>query len=67
VSGTSLYGYVTRQVPSGAKRLDLFLSQQGVRPNERETAVTDGAVEFETATAGSALTDTGSWTGFTSR
>jgi len=54
--GNSLYGYVTRQVPSGAKRLDLFLSQQGVRPNERATAITDGAVEFETAAAGSVLT-----------
>ena len=54
--GTSLYGYVTRQVPSGAKRLDLFLSQQGVRPSERVTAITDGAFEFDTAAARSALT-----------
>jgi hypothetical protein len=54
--GTSLYGYVTRQVPSGAKRPDLFLAQQGVRPGESVTAVTDGAFEFDTAAAGSALT-----------
>jgi hypothetical protein len=54
--GTRLYGYVTRQVASGAKRLDLFLSQQGVRPTERVTAITDGAFEFDTAAAGSALT-----------
>ena len=56
--GTALYGYVTRQVPSGAKRLDLFLAQQGVRPSERVTAVTDGAYEFDLAAAGSALTGT---------
>ena len=54
--GTSLYGYVTRRVSSGAKRLDLFLSQQGVGPNERVTAITDGACEFDVAAAGSALT-----------
>jgi hypothetical protein len=54
--GTTLYGYVTRQVASGAKRLDLFLSQQGVGPNERTTAITDGAGEFETAAAASVLT-----------
>ena len=46
---TQLCGYVTKQVQRGSKRLDLFVSQLGVRPHERVTAVADAAGEFETA------------------
>jgi hypothetical protein len=46
---TRLCGYVTKQVQRSSKRLDLFVSQLGVRPHERVTAVADAAGEFETA------------------
>ena len=48
---TKLCGYVTKQVQRGSKRTDLFLSQLGVKPNERVTVIADGAGEFETAIA----------------
>jgi hypothetical protein len=37
--------------------MDQFLSQLGMRPNERVTAIADGAGEFETAIAESQYTD----------
>lgn len=54
---TRLCGYVTKRVQRGSKRIDLFLSQQGVRPNERVPAIADGAAEFETAIAECQYTD----------
>lgn len=46
---TQLCGYVTKQVQRSSKRLDLFVSQLGVRLHERVTAVADAAGEFEPA------------------
>ena len=54
---TKLCGYVTKLVPRGSKRMDQFLCGLGVKPNERVTALSDGAVEFETAIAESQYTD----------
>jgi hypothetical protein len=53
---TRLCGYVTKQVQRGSKRTDLFLSQLGVKPNERVVVIADGAGEFETASAESQYT-----------
>ena len=50
-----LYAYVHKQVRSAAARLDQFLSQSGVQPNERVTVISDDAGEFEKAVAGSQL------------
>lgn len=53
-SGTSrLYAYVNNQVPSAAMRLDRFLKENGVRPDERVTILSDGAGEFQKAVEGS--------------
>ena len=46
---TRLYAYVHNQVPSAATRLDRFLTDSGVGPNQRVTVFTDGAGEFEKA------------------
>ncbi len=46
---TQLCGCVTKQVQRSSKRLNLFMSQLGVQPHERVTAVADAAGEFETA------------------
>lgn len=53
-SGKSrLYAYVNNQVPSAANRLDRFLKDNGVRPEERVTILSDGAGEFQKAVEGS--------------
>lgn len=52
---SKVYGYVGKQVPSPASRLDHFLLGQGVKPAERVTVVSDGAGEFTTAVRGSRL------------
>ena len=49
---TRLYAYVHNQVPSAATRLDRFLTERGVGPNQRVTVFTDGAGEFEKAVNG---------------
>ncbi|MES2943300.1 MAG: hypothetical protein V4772_10565 [Pseudomonadota bacterium] len=49
---TRLYAYVHNQVPSAATRLDRFLTESGVGPNQRVTVLTDGAGEFEKAVNG---------------
>jgi hypothetical protein len=54
---TRLCGYVTKQAQRSSKRMDQFLAQLGVRPNERVAAIADGAGEFETAIAESQYTD----------
>jgi hypothetical protein len=50
---TKLYAYVGKQVRCPAARLDHFLLQQGVRPDERVTVISDGAGEFTKAVDGS--------------
>ena len=53
---TRVYAYVGKRVRSGARRLDYFLGQCGVRWDERVTVISDGAGEFATAVEGSRLT-----------
>ena len=45
---SQVFASVNRLVKSLADRLDLFLMEQGVKPNARVTVVRDGAGEFET-------------------
>ena len=50
-----LYAYVHKQVPSAAARLDQFLCESGVDPNERVTVISDDAGEFDKAVQRSQL------------
>ncbi len=50
---SKVYAYVGKRVRSGAARLDHFLTQSGVRWDERVTIISDGASEFTTAVEGS--------------
>ncbi len=48
-----LYAYVHKRVPSAAARLDQFLREGGVAPDERVTVISDDAGEFGKAVEGS--------------
>ena len=50
-----LYAYVHKQVASAAARLDQFLCESGVNPNERVTVISDDAGEFDKAVQRSQL------------
>ena len=50
---TKVVAYVGKRVVSAAARLDHFLVQQGVKPDERVTVISDGAGEFVKAVEGS--------------
>ncbi len=50
---TKVVAYVGKRVVSAAARLDHFLAQQGVKPDERVTVISDGAGEFVKAVEGS--------------
>ena len=62
---SKVYAYVGKRVRSGAARLDHFLTQSGVRWEERVEIISDGASEFTTAVEGSQFAR-GSHTGLVS-